>query len=233
MRATHTAIGIVLLSLVAPAAAQTEAAPEIKGKLNPPVYGFAELSVAVGKGAVSWQVYPRPVQSSSEGNKLRFGGLPGVEYTVKATVFRLAADKETITLTESEAVVVFGTGPPPPIPPPGPTPPPEPLDPAAQRIKAAFQETFFAKAKELAAGYDRCAALTATTGADLHAKARAALKDAMSSERIPEPVITAIVPELAGLPAATGDPLSAANLATARVAFARIAKLIRQAGGIQ
>lgn len=236
MKTTLAALAAVL-ALASPLLA------EIKGQVNPKVYGFAVLSVEPTGGATkaTWRVTPQPVQKEVDGNKLRFGGKPGVVYTVTATVIRIDWKAQTFDVTEEEVEVWFGDKPGPvvppvdPPPPPGPNPPPQPPPPLTEYeagIRDAIKATGFARWKELAAGYDAAAvlptgALTVTQLRDhAHAKIKASVPTA-----IPEDVIGAITPALSVLPPqGQTTALTKEQRTTATNTFSGIATAIRKAG---
>jgi hypothetical protein len=220
----------LLLLLLAPAAAAQ-------------VRGPADVTVAVGRLAAvpltvdgdesDYKVLGTDVDAfreySPDPKQLRLrliGYAPGTAYVVVACV-----KGGKLQPLHTVTVLVTGEGPKPP-----PPPPPPPPDPAVARVKAAFTASNFTMAAQLAAGYDRCAELAekdGATAADLHSLCRAALKGAMGGVKIPEAVITALTPELAGLPAATAAPMSAADRQATQATFKRVADLIRAAGGVK
>lgn len=209
------------------------------------VKGPAEVSVSVGRlASVPLTVDGEEIQYAVLGGEV-FGGFREFsdpkEFRFQVLGYQAGVGYIVVGTTKggklqplfTVKVTVTGVAPPPPGPDP---PPPGPIDPAAVKIKAAFQATGFTRAAALAGGYDRCAALTAKTaptGADLHAQCKAALKDAMGGERIPEAVITAVAAELGDMPAATTAALTVSEWIVAHAVLTRVAKLIRQAGGVQ
>lgn len=214
------------------------AAAQVKGPADVtiPVGRLAAVPLTIDGDESDYQVLGTDVDAfreyTTDPKQIRLrviGYAPGTAYVVVASQKGGKLQplfKVTVTVT--------GVGPTPPVPPPIP-PAPVPDDPAVTRLKAAFQASGFAKAAALALGYDQCAALAAagTTGVDLHVKCKAALKAAMNGDKIPEAVIAAVAPEMAGLPEASDAALTDLTRAAAVAVFKRIASLLRQAGGVQ
>jgi hypothetical protein len=119
-RAIYPAVCAILLSLALPAPAQ------IKGNLNPKDRGFAVLTVEGKAENVTWRIAPQPVQRETEAGKLRFSGMPAVEYRVTAQVINVDWKAQKLTVNEYEESVWFGDKVPGPGPAPGPGPTPTP-----------------------------------------------------------------------------------------------------------